>query len=666
MRFELYPKLAFDSIRKNKKTYFPFILTCTVVVAIFYIMNYLQLDEVLADLPGSVTIQSMLNIGSNIIIFFSVIFIFYTNSSLLKNRKKELGLYSILGMGKKNLLYILFWENLYLAFISIGLGLIFGIAFSKIAELLMNNIIHTNVKFSFFISSQAIILTLIVYGSIFLLLFLNAVYQISITKTIALINSDKVGEKPPKGNWALSLIGILLLVGAYFLSSTIEDPVAALTYFFLAVSMVIIGTYLIMISASVFLCRLLQKNEDYYYKTNHFISISSMAYRMKRNGAGLASICILVTMVLFMISSTASLYFGSEEILNSRYPRDINLSFIFDNYQNLNEENINNLTQTIDSIVDENKAQYEDLENYKNIEFLGVVEGNNIRVYNEEETIGHQDTTDIYIVPLESYNRIYNQNQTLGNHEILFSIDKGNYDFDTVKFNNLEEFTITKRVKEVFYEGVAVANIIPSMLIVTPDFDEIAPQLENPYTNYRYTFNFNTNLDETKENNLYNQLYDFVIGDQFKQDYSIKRSIAENRNVERQYFYYIYGGIFFLGILLSIIFLVATILIIYYKQLSEGLEDKSRFEIMQKIGLTKREIRSSINSQILTVFFLPLALAIVHIIFAFPIVNKLLMLFGLNNPLVFALATASSILIFGLFYIIVYRITSNTYYKIVS
>ena len=348
MRAGFYPKLAWNGITKNKRFYLPYILTCVGMVSMFYIVSFLSTSPLLLYMPGSETVSSTLNLGSWVIGAFSLLFLFYTNSFLMKRRKKEFGLYNILGMGKWNIGRILFWETIITVLISFVCGAVFGIALSKLAELCLVNVIRGDVDFSLTVSSDALISTLTLFSVIFLLIFLNDIRQIKFTNPAELLRSENAGEKPPKANWFLGIVGVLLLGGAYYIAITIEDPVSALVLFFVAVLMVIVGTYLVFISGSVMFCRILQKRKKYYYKPNHFISVSSMVYRMKRNGAGLASICILATMVLVMISSTASLYFGSESSLAIRYPRDFTINVNFMDIEDMNDENISSLRDSIE------------------------------------------------------------------------------------------------------------------------------------------------------------------------------------------------------------------------------------------------------------------------------------------------------------------------------
>lgn len=608
MKTGFYPKLAFDGIRKNRRMYVPFICTCIGMVMMFYIISYLHYSDTIASMNGGQIMRSTLNLGSIVVGIFSCIFLFYTNSFLIRRRKKEFGLYHILGMGKLNIARILFWETLLTAVISLVLGIGFGILFSKLAELAMARLTHAQIIYSMHISPDSILFTLTVFGCIFILLFFNTLRQVHFSNAITLVKSESVGEKPPKGNILLGLLGMICLAAAYYLAVTVADPVSALGMFFIAVILVIVGTYLIMIASSVLFCRLLQKNKRYYYKANHFVSISSMAYRMKRNGAGLASICILATMVLVMLSTTVSLYFGMDDVLSNRYPYQFNTTVSYDSF---------------DMMSDENTAS---------------------------------------ILKLAS------------DEALLFSTRDSAYNESTISFEHGMTYTIKKQIDKFRPDGNSMANISTIFVLIVPDIhaavDAIAALPGNEKSVYFYWhYNFDTNLNRDDQillaNDLSSTISDFFT-QSYKQNTGIMRCQFESRAANYEEFLADFGSLFYLAIVLSIVFLIAAVLIIYYKQISEGYEDQARFDIMQKVGMTKREIKKSINSQLLTVFFLPLVGAGIHLIFAFPMIRKILLLFNLTNLHLYTIVTLISFGAFALFYTIVYRITSNAYYHIVS
>lgn len=674
MKVGFYPKLAASDIRKNKRMFIPFILTCIGMVMMFYIIMYLAVSDILDMLVGAETLRSILALGSWVIAVFAAIFLFYTNSFLMRRRKKEFGLYNILGMGKRNIARILFWETLIIAVVSIVLGLVAGIAFSKFAELGMVNVMHGKVTYDLSVSPLAILRSVQVFGVIFLLLLLNSIRQVRFSSAVSLLRSENAGEKPPKGNWLFGGLGIVLLATAYYLAITTENPIAALMTFFVAVILVIIGTYFVMISGSVLFCRILQKKKSYYYKPNHFVSVSSMVYRMKRNGAGLASICVLATMVLVMMSSTACLYFGEESAIKLRYPRDINLEFRFADAAVLSDEWADTLKNGIFEEVEARGVTPKNEYFYRSANFNGVLKGNTVEVdASKIEVVDVTSSYLFYFVPLADYNATMGTNETLGEGEALLYSYRTDYSGDTISFNNGASFKIKKHIDAFLGSGDTAMDMLSSILLIVPDLessvrgiDALADFNGDRLIQIKWVCNFDTGLEPEQQIALYHDLSDTFTDSYLKEEMGCSSGDISSQEYKRNDFYALFGSLFYLGILLSLVFILAAVLIIYYKQISEGYEDQARFEIMQKVGMTKREIRKSINSQLLTVFFLPLLLAAAHLCFAFPIVRRMLLMFNLNNVALFVATTAISIVVFAIFYAVVYRLTSNAYYKIVS
>ena len=690
MKKGFYPKLAFDGIRKNKKMYLPYILTSIGMVMMYYIIIFLQFSQSIKDAVQSSTVSEILGLGSWVIAIFSCIFLFYTNSFLIKRRKKEFGLYNILGMDKHNLGIILFWETLIIAAISLVVGLAAGIAFSKLAELIFLNLLKSDATFDLTVSSQGIGLCAIIFTVINILLFFNSLRQVRSSSAISLVKSEQTGEKPPKGNWIFGILGVLLLGGAYYISLSIKEPLQALTLFFVAVIMVIIGTYLIMISGSVLFCRLLQKNKKYYYKSNHFVSVSSMVYRMKRNGAGLASICILATMVLVMISSTTSLYFGEEDALSIRYPREINIDISTLDTDLEKNGQMDNIISDIKNICKNHDVKGTDAYTYLNGMISGMITDDgkvetDINRIDNFSNIALGDFSSVYsfiFIPVDDYNKIMGTSYTLKDDEaIIYNYrNDSRYKNNVISFNRGQSFKIVKETDEFVIDTNAAISVTPSMALIVNDIDNAtkgltynattAQKIENTGINFHRYYCFDTGVSPQHQIELSKDIANYLDGniEKYRADTSSRmfRSLVESREQSRLDFFGLYGGLFGLGIILSIVFIFAAVLIIYYKQISEGYEDQSRFDIMQKVGMTKKEIRKSINSQLLTVFFLPLIFAGMHLAFAAPIIKKLLLLFNLTNLNLFIVTILISFAAFALFYMIVYKITSNAYYKIVS
>ena len=664
MKALFYPRLAWTGIKNNRRLYLPYILTCIGMVAMFYIMLSLSTGVFLDKMRGGTTLGSVLGLGAGVIGFFAVLFLFYTNSFLIRRRKKEFGLYNILGMGKRNIARVLFSETLILAVVSLVFGLILGAALSKLAELGLAYFVESDAGYDFTVYPTAMGYTVLLFVCIFLLLFFKSVGQVGLSNPVELLHSESVGEKPPKANWVFGVLGIVILAAAYYISVTIEQAVAALGWFFIAVLMVIAATYLLFIAGSVLLCRILQKNKRYYYKPNHFVSVSSMAYRMKRNGAGLASVCILITMVLVMIASTSCLYFGKNDVLRSQYPHDFNSTVDFDTLDEVTQENIDKTKAAIDAFMDKNGG----------ISF-GIC-GKSDRVTGElrdgvfymgDDVYDPEYSSFLYIIDLADYNRNTGSSYRLNDGEALVFASSRTYDHDTIRIEGGREYKVVKSDGTIDFIRDTDILGFSAVYIVVPDFYSSAEDLlqatekqgvSQPWLQWRYQFD--SPADHLTQLEIEEGIWD-VIAQAHSGGYGLS-SLAGARDD----FYGSFGGLFFLGIMLSIVFIIAAVLIIYYKQVSEGYEDQSRFEIMQKVGMTKKDIRKSINSQMLTVFFLPLQFAIVHLGFAFPMINKLLLLFGLDNLGLLLLTAAISALVFALFYIIVYRVTSNAYYSIVS
>ena len=681
MRAELYPKLAWDGIRKNKRFYLPYILTCIGMIMMFYIIHYLAAMQTLSNMPGGGAMEAILGFGVWVIVLFAAIFLFYTNSFLMRRRQKEFGLYNMLGMGKNHLSILLFWENLILFIISMFLGLLGGILLSKMAELFLTMLIGGEVTYTLRIDMEAFKDTWIIFVSIFLLIFIKGLFQIRTLSAIALIKSENYGEKPPKANYLLGIAGIIILAVAYYIALSIKSPLTALSWFFIAVCMVIIATYLLFICGSVMLCKLLQKNKNYYYKPNHFVSVSSMAYRMKRNGAGLASICILSTMVLVIMMGSGSLYVGKEDSLNTRYPHDFTISVDYlteGDSQLYSKEKEDAFYAQIDNVLNNLNVPIQNKETSLSTNVTGLLYNGKLILDPYTVDSANTDTmeyvTQIYLVSLDEYNQSMDTQKTLNNNEVFIYCVRRTYDNSTITLSDGTTLTVKEQLSNMMNTGESAMLIIPSVFIVTNDIDsliksfnkELGDMPQKYLCRLESSYLFDTDLSDKQQIELAQEIHKQIIELDSSDNSQYYSYSIECKAQERDEFYGTFGGIFFLGIFLSIIFLSATVLIIYYKQITEGYEDEARFEIMRKVGMTAQDIRNSINSQMLTVFFLPLATAAIHTAFAFSIVQKLLAIFNLYNTTLSLMVTLVTIVIFGIFYGIVYKITSNAYYTIVS
>lgn len=676
MKNGLYLKLSVNGIKKNKKLYLPYLITCICMVMMFYLIDYLAVSPQFAQIKGGDTMQMILGFGSGVIAIFSLILLYYTNSFLIRRRQREFGLYHILGMGKIDLVKIMVFENLLISVVTIAGGIVGGILFSKLGELLAAKILGSNAGLSMKISVPALVATALLFLAIFALIMLRMIVSVYRLKPVELLKSEKTGEKPPKANWIFAVIGLLLLGVAYYLSLAIKDPLAAMVWFMVAVVLVILATYLLFIAGSVAFCKMMQKKKGYYYKTNHFISISSMIYRMKRNGAGLASICILSTMVLVMVSSTTSLYLSMEHGLNLRYPKSVQIEMYTNPEQTeeMKETQNGQIVDLVQNVLKEHNQTAENPENYRMLTVSGIASKNEI-YFNPENAPGVNGVNTfehlkmIYALPMEEYNRIMGTNLELASGEAYLYTKDSDFAYDQIMVENSGTWSIKGYLDKMISNGNDVSNMNSSLYLVVPGLEDIKALEEgNVSGSYeKWYYNFDLSCGDEEQIKIQNEIEEKINALAEQESDSIFFGVStDSRAASRADYQALYGGLFFLGILLGVVFILGMVLIIYYKQITEGYEDQDRFQILMKVGMTPKEVRQTINSQVMTVFFLPLVVAGIHTAFAFPMIEKMVQLLAFTDRKFLILVTVCSYLVFALFYIIVYMVTSKQYYKIVS
>ncbi len=661
MSKSFYFKLAAENIKKNSKTYIPFMLTCIITIAMFYIILSLSGNPGIAAMRGASFITMFMSIGSVTVGIFAVIFLFYTNSFLIKRRKKEFGLYNILGMEKRHISAVVFIEIFYTAAISLIIGLPGGILLDKLMYLIISRLLNVEVTLGFYVSVESLIASVIFFGAIFFFIFLNTLRQICFSNPIELLKGESMGEREPKTRWLMTVLGVGCLGAGYYISVTTRDIASAFMMFFLAVILVILGTYMLFTAGSVFILKALRKNKRYYYKTKHFISVSGLIYRMKQNAAGLANICILSTMVLVMISSTSCLMMGMDDILKESFPYDLSLEVRRAYFGEDSEEKLSQFDEAADIITEYEKE-------ISRADFLYVMD---FVGYFQDGKVLFEGTSSPYFlcfVTAEDYNKAFGGELVLKKGEIAAApLNKDDANFNSESINL---FGIECKIKEkadYFYAHNGDNNVIAEKAaIILSDIDamhelsdkycEFYEISENGYRGDK-VININFTANEEKRHNV-------ILSDLADKtgDFVLLTSRADGK----YNFLDLYGGLFFLGLFLGTLFIMAAVLIIYYKQISEGYDDKKRFEIMQNVGLSKGEVKASIHSQVLTVFFLPLVMAGIHMTAAFPILKSLLEGMGMTKTWLFLSCTAVSFLIFAVFYVIVYLLTARSYYKIVS
>lgn len=638
----IYEKLAVTNLKNNRKTYVPYIFTGVLTVMMFYIIDALSRGKGITQ----DTLKICLQYATGVIVVFAVIFLFYTNSFLIKRRKKEIGVYNILGMGKRHIARMMAVETILTAGISILGGLVFGIIFGKLMYLLLLKILHNSVDMQFSVNGTAIVQTVILFAGIFLLTYLYNILQIQLVNPVELLHGGNQGEKEPKSRWLLVIIGVAALGNGYRIALTTEAPLEALLKFFIAVICVIIGTYALFIAGSIVVLKMLRKNKAYYYNPKHFTSVSGMIYRMKQNGAGLANICVLSTMVLVMVSTTVSLYAGMEDILDSRFPRDVS---IVCNEADTNKEET--LQRLIKEQCEKAGVKITDRVRYRYGSMNAVLKGNNL-----EKVEQYYPDNHFYYVEMitqEEYNRIEKQNVSLKEQEILTYTTNGKCGKKQINIAG-QNYQVKKELSEMTSQPKSTAEMYKTLYIVFANAEQIE-RIES----FSYADKFNLKGDDGKQKETLEQ-----IQNEFYEKFP--DGTMESRMLSRSSFYELYGGLFFIGIYLGSMFIMATVLIIYYKQISEGYDDRERYQIMQKVGMSKKEVKRSIRSQVLSVFFLPLVVAVIHVAVAFKVMTKILGVLNLTNVSLFAVCTIITIAVFAVFYIIVYSITAKEYYRIVN
>lgn len=655
MRKGFFPRLALSGMRKNRSIYYPYILTAVLTTAMMYIMGSLQ--QITTDYSG--TLAFSLQLGIVVTSVFSVIFLFYTNSFLMRRRKKEFGLYNILGMEKRHLARLLLWETALMLLLSLVLGLAVGVLLDKLMHLLLSHLVGQAVSLTFAVSPGAMRYTAVLVSLTFVLIWVNSVRQVYFARPVELLRSAEVGEREPKARWFIALLGLIALGTGYWLSATVKDAGVMILFFFVAVLLVIAGTYLLFTAGSVTLLKALRKNRRYYYKPDHFISVSGMIYRMKQNAVGLANVCILCTMVLVMVFSTLSLWLGMEDTLNSRIRADIDVRS--------KTTDIAGLEAAVDEVLQQTDASRENTWTYRYLSFSALPAKDGFvspASFTESDMLIASPAT-FQVLVLEDYNRMLGLSETLVPGEALLECSRGNFEGDTLRLLD-ETFTIKKRISDDLGAGQALASIYDYYCLVVDGMDTLSRLDRQQQALYGdLSSSVSTTMSFTlvpASEELSREVGTLLRGRAEADGFT---SVAERSELHDNLLA-LYGGLLFVGLFLGLLFTMAMILIIYYKQITEGYEDRERYRIMRKVGLSRREIRRSISSQILIVFFLPLAAAGLHVTFAFPGIVTMFRALSMTNVTLIAGCALGSFAAFGMLYGAVYLLTARVYYRIVS
>lgn len=649
MRF-FYPRLVCLSIQKNKQYYFPYILAGILMCSMTYIMNFLNASTIVSSMTGGATMQTMFGFGMIVVSVFSAFFLFYANSFLVKIREKELGLYAILGMNRGNIICLVLIESLLVMCSVIAGGLLLGVVLSKLVELVLFTLCHAEVSTGFYFNFDLIANVAVWFAGIYMTLFVYSAIRIQAKSALHLMHSTSYGEKAPKANMVFALIGVVILSVAYYMAVTIESPIKALQTFFIAVLLVIVATYILFTVGSVALCKVLEKNKNYYYNPNHFVSVGTMRFRMKRNGAGLASICILITMVMVVASVSFSAYTGIQDSVNRGFPKDVLVEVGTD-------KDVEKLRDLFQQFIQENNAHMVD-GNY--VHYRETIFGS----FTKKGYVSSNDfTMDRFtVIDLNTYNQLTNQNESLHDDECLL-VSKSNVDYQTFQLDQNQPLKVKEIIKESL---IPDANTVTdtSATLVVKDMNALTYQ-EGTQDTLSYLANVEDGYTIDKE--ALSQKIGFLMKNSEVAntlDFSYMYSVQIKQEALEAY-YTLFGGIIVLGGLLSVVFLASAVLIIYYKQIVEGLEDAGRFRVLRKVGMEDAQIKKTINAQILLVFFMPLALAGLHLTCAYPMISKLMVLFTITDMTLIKVVTCITFVMIGVFYGIVYKLTSHTYYKII-
>ena len=671
MHKRIFSRLAKQNIRNNKSTYIPYMITCIFCIAMIYMMEFLRdcptLDQAVRQADE---VRMIVFTGEIVVEIFCIIFLIYSNSFLMKRRQKEIGLYNILGLERNHIGIVMFLETIITSIGSLAGGIAAGIIGSKLALLLLLKLLHIPSVLGFYISVKGIFTCLFMFGIIFLMILFLNLAKIHLSRPVELLRGNNTGEKEPAAKWLMALIGFICLGAGYYLAVTTESPIKAITIFLLAVILVMAGTYLLFTAGSIVILKFLRRRKSFYYRTGNFISISGMLYRMKQNAIGLASICILSTGVLLMISMTVSIYFGMNDIMLNRYPYDVDMSVT-----SISEEECQTAIEAFEKTIADNKVPVE-----KSVEeiYLDIVCSKNGDQILIKPTNTIQNSDSVLVLSLldqAEYERLTGISANLNDGEI-FAWYPSAVQKDSVTVDE-KEFTVKKWMDKNPLTCGEDAVSDNAVLVVTDEdfkkFDEMRTEMYKGVSSAPAGEDLTLHLglditgSETDKIDFGTPVMETV------KDLKKSGGLSENawiisgiRQQEYESYYADNGSLLFIGIFLGSLFLMGTAMIIYYKQISEGYEDQKRFEIMQKVGLSRREVRSSVRRQILMVFFLPLLMAMLHITMAFPMIRRLLLLFGMTNTKLFIGCTAGTVLIFAVVYGLIYLITARSYYHIVE
>lgn len=659
----LYYRLAVTNLKNNKQFYLPYILAGIFSAMMFYIMRTIQGNDSLNSMRGAGTLKIILFMGVIIVGACVCIFLFYTNSFVMKRRKKELGVYNILGMEKRHIARVLAWEAVILYVVSVCGGLVSGIVFNKLVTMFLCQLTGLSESIPFYVSGWGCLQTAELFAVVYVLMLVYNFIQIRLSDPIALLHGDSMGEREPRAKWLSAVTGIVCILAGYLMAAGAEDVIKAVNTFFAAVVQVIAGTYILFGSVSIAVLKLLKGNKQYYYKTEHFISVSCMMYRMKRNAVGLANICVLSTMVLVILSTTVCLYAGVEDFLQSAYPQEISATFYF---RNLPDQSVrDDLLGQFRGAADGQNRKMTEVSEYMDVVFLTHTVGNVVEHYDSEDgSYGFTEMGMLYVMTRKDYEKFAGRTiDAIAQGEVMVA-PAGRFAGDVIRVFGTEypvagQLALPEDFPDEDIQAFMGGSKV--MYMVVPDNDA----LEQVCAGNDFQYHVGADVDGTDADRIAcaSAVREAVSASQPQLGFEVV--LLDSRTEQREEYMGMNGGFLFIGLFLGILFLMITVLIIYYKQISEGFEDRERFAVMTKVGMSRDMVQNTINTQVRTVFFLPITVAVIHLVMAFPILRQVMMVFGLANSMLFVGCLAMTAIVFAVIYFIVFKLTSRVYYRIV-
>lgn len=658
----LYYKLAVTNLKNNKQFYLPYILAGMVSAMMFYIMRAIQGSRGITAMRGSGTVSLVLTMGLVIVALCAGIFLFYTNSFVMKRRKKELGVYNILGMGKKHIAMVMAWEALILYVLSVCGGLVLGIVFHKLAAMFLIKLTGLTESVPFYISGWGCLQTVELFGVIYILMAFYNFLQVKLANPIALLHGGSMGEREPKVKWISTISGILFIGAGYYLAAVSQDVIKAVNLFFVAVIFVIAGTYLLFMSVSIAFLKMLKKNKRYYYQTAHFITVSGMLYRMKRNAVGLANICILSTMVLVVISTTVCLYVGVGDSIKNNFPSEVTVTFYMDHIPS--ETDREYVMDLITDAAQEQERKMTYVSEYADIVTTMHMDKNVVERYeNDNPAYGFSEMGMCYLMTRSDYEKFTGHTCEETTSGSVVVIASETFAYDVIRIFGIEYPVAGTMAFPKDFPDKSIQGILDDKQVIYVIVED--ERILEPFLEFEVCYHAEIDVDGTREERkAFAAAVQKAVESGDGQLSHHARTIT-SREVAREDYMELNGGFLFLGLFLGSMFLMITVLIIYYKQISEGFEDRERFAIMSKVGMGRSVVKKAVNTQVRTVFFMPILVAVIHLTMAFPMLKTIMLVFGLMNTSLFVGCLIVTAAVFAGIYFIVFKLTSRSYYRIV-